>query len=585
MPQLIDSGIFSAVTNAGAIGVGWKLNFYVVGTSTRLDTYPTEADATAAANPNSNPIVIPSDGRIPTFWLKDQDYKLILTDAADVVKNTVPVLPRVDGGRIGYLHSATATATTVQGALRRWIHADDYMSPAFTAAQNTTGWGKIVTLVGSDKATLQYGAGVYSIDTAMANPAGLAHRGMGSNATIINFTGATDGITIADGFRVLDIEGIQLRTANASGGKALFIQNGSSGYMSDVQITSTGSGRWAFGIWANGWQTSNFYGVRMANPSSVGGPSVTVGLHLEYGSNANQFYGLEVIGSSGAGTVQRAIELSSVNSLAATANDAFDVYFIGGTFQGYFTKSLLYTTNASPIMFGIHPENTNAAPTDGADFWLDGTTGGAIVNSKFVGFQGGSFGTTGTIRNMGIAHGEVGNITIGAACLAASLLDLRIGTLTDTGAQTSIIGVSDGTGTAIGSVIAAPTLRHKISGTTIWGSNVKGFGYSASQFATVTQATSKATGVTLNFVHGEITMDAAALAADTTVSFAFTNSNIEDNDYLLVQHVSGGTAGAYLVNALCAAGSATVNVRNITPGALSEAIVLGFTLIKGTIAA
>jgi hypothetical protein len=99
---------------------------------------------------------------------------------------------------------------------------------------------------------------------------------------------------------------------------------------------------------------------------------------------------------------------------------------------------------------------------------------------------------------------------------------------------------------------------------------------------TVAQSTSKSTGVTLNTYTGQITMNGAALAANTTVSFTLTNNKIAANDLLILNHKSGGTGGSYLLNPQCAAGSATINVRNVTAGSLSEAIVIAFTLIKGT---
>jgi hypothetical protein len=103
-------------------------------------------------------------------------------------------------------------------------------------------------------------------------------------------------------------------------------------------------------------------------------------------------------------------------------------------------------------------------------------------------------------------------------------------------------------------------------------------GYTAG--GTVTQGTNKSTGVTLNGASGRITMNGASLGIDTLVSFTLTNSSIAANDLIILNHVSGGTGGAYLLNAQAAAGSATINVRNITLGILSEAIVIGFAVIK-----
>ena len=101
----------------------------------------------------------------------------------------------------------------------------------------------------------------------------------------------------------------------------------------------------------------------------------------------------------------------------------------------------------------------------------------------------------------------------------------------------------------------------------------------------VTQATSKSTGVTLSKRSGKITMNAAALAAATEVSFTVTNTTATAADVAIVNHVSGGTAGSYLVQAnTMAAGSFKITVSNVSTGGLSEAIVLQFALITATVA-
>lgn len=107
-------------------------------------------------------------------------------------------------------------------------------------------------------------------------------------------------------------------------------------------------------------------------------------------------------------------------------------------------------------------------------------------------------------------------------------------------------------------------------------------GYQTGSGGTVTQGSGsgKATAVTLNKTNGSITLDGANLAASTTVSFTLTNSTIEAGDILVMNHISGGTAGAYTLNAQSAAGSATINVRNVSLGALAEAIAIRFAVIK-----
>jgi hypothetical protein len=107
-------------------------------------------------------------------------------------------------------------------------------------------------------------------------------------------------------------------------------------------------------------------------------------------------------------------------------------------------------------------------------------------------------------------------------------------------------------------------------------------GYATGAGGTVTQATSKSTGVTLNKVTGAITLHAAALADATTVSFTVTNSAVAAVDAVVVNHSSAGTAASYLVWAdSVGAGSFKVNVRNVSGGSLGEAIVLTFAVLKG----
>ena len=110
------------------------------------------------------------------------------------------------------------------------------------------------------------------------------------------------------------------------------------------------------------------------------------------------------------------------------------------------------------------------------------------------------------------------------------------------------------------------------------------FGYGTGAGGTQTQATNKSTTVVLNARCGQITMNAAELAANTAVSFTLTNSSIAATDLIIINHVSGGTTGAYLFGARAAAGSATITVRNVTAGALSEAVVIAFAVIKAVTA-
>jgi hypothetical protein len=116
------------------------------------------------------------------------------------------------------------------------------------------------------------------------------------------------------------------------------------------------------------------------------------------------------------------------------------------------------------------------------------------------------------------------------------------------------------------------------------GSTESAVGYSTGTGGTVTQATNKATGVTLNKRCGQITMNNASLAAAAEVSFTLTNSFIAATDVVMVCIGSGATAGAYNVQCdAVASGSCRISVGNMSSGSLSEAIVLNFVVIKSSI--
>jgi len=130
-------------------------------------------------------------------------------------------------------------------------------------------------------------------------------------------------------------------------------------------------------------------------------------------------------------------------------------------------------------------------------------------------------------------------------------------------------------GSPIGSVTPSTVV-----GTTIYCTQE--IGYTAAAQGTVTQATSKSTGVTLNKSAGRITMSGVALNANTAATFTLTNSLISANDAIIVNVSGGGTAAAYTTYiSSMAAGSADITLRNMTGGNLSEAVVINFAIIHG----
>ena len=154
------------------------------------------------------------------------------------------------------------------------------------------------------------------------------------------------------------------------------------------------------------------------------------------------------------------------------------------------------------------------------------------------------------------------------------MVDLRRadGTFADVGAHTLTV-------TTNGTIIFNQSRLTEFTGTNVLATST--LGYTTGSGGTVTQSSSKTTGVTLNKISGEIVMNAAALADDATAAFTLTNSTIAATDVVIVNVASVGTAGAYQVTVgAVAAGSCSISVLNVSGGSLSEAIKLNFAVIK-----
>ena len=110
-------------------------------------------------------------------------------------------------------------------------------------------------------------------------------------------------------------------------------------------------------------------------------------------------------------------------------------------------------------------------------------------------------------------------------------------------------------------------------------------GYSTAAQGTVTQATDKTTGVTLNKSAGRITMNNAALAGGAVVSFILTNNLISTNDTMIVcvaSNTTGSAAGAYTAYiSYLSANTALISLRNLSATSYSEAVVINYAIIHG----
>jgi len=129
-------------------------------------------------------------------------------------------------------------------------------------------------------------------------------------------------------------------------------------------------------------------------------------------------------------------------------------------------------------------------------------------------------------------------------------------------------------------IYASGTAQNYFSGNVlIFGAG--GLGYGTGSGGTVTQATSRTTGVTLNKTNGAITLVSAAGLA-TFQSFTVTNSTVAATDIVHVTQKSGTDLYQIFVTAT-AAGSFRITFAT-TGGTTVEQPVFNFAVIKGVTA-
>ena len=101
---------------------------------------------------------------------------------------------------------------------------------------------------------------------------------------------------------------------------------------------------------------------------------------------------------------------------------------------------------------------------------------------------------------------------------------------------------------------------------------------------TVTQLTSRTTGVTLNKTTGVITTDDASLAAAAEATFVVTNSKVKATDVVVISVQDAGATGtvqAYVSDV--ADGSFSITLANLHASVAStNAVVINFAVIRAS---
>jgi hypothetical protein len=287
-------------------------------------------------------------------------------------------------------------------------------------------------------------------------------------------------------------------------------------------------------------------------------------------------------GSGTAGVINLVIPATGalqVNSAAGTSGQALTsngattaptwqtiVASTATNLSGGATNQIPYQSAASTTAFSSKFTWTNSADT-----LTVGPTNGlssATITTPVGG--SGEDGTSLTVR--------AGNST--DAITVAGDLYLRggDGSATVNGGTVTIAG-GGGAGLTGGVIIATgATARLQISSSQIVSSILMGYGTGAG--GTVTQATSRTTGVTLNKPSGAITLFSDA-GSTTPATFTVTNNQVVATDVIILNQKSGTDLYHLLVTNV-AAGSFKITAFT-TGGTTTEQPVINFAVLKGSI--
>lgn len=215
-------------------------------------------------------------------------------------------------------------------------------------------------------------------------------------------------------------------------------------------------------------------------------------------------------------------------------------------------------------------------------------TGGSISG---VSFSGSFTGVTLISSTSFTTSNAATNLTITTNGITAGGSDANVNIVLAPKGTGSVTSTKVGfTGGAIDGTTLGATTASTVRGTTVEATTSIGYGTGAG--GTVTQTTSRTTGVTLNKICGEIVLFAAALSGHEADEFTLTNSTIGANDVVAVCIKSGAAAATrkyYQVHAVAvSAGSCVISIGNIDnasiPSTGTESPVISFVVIKGVVA-
>lgn len=295
----------------------------------------------------------------------------------------------------------------------------------------------------------------------------------------------------------------------------------------------------------------------------------------------------------------------SINGVAATANTGTGA--VARATSPVFVTPQLGTPSSGNLvnLSGYLVANLGGLGTGVATFLATPSSANlAAALTDETGSGAAVFATSPVLVTPQLGTPSSGNLVNLSGYLVSNLGGLGTGVATALAINVGTAGAPVVNGGALGSPSSAGTLpAHTLGGTVSGGGNqinnviigtstplagtftallsTSTLGYTAGSGGTVTQGTSRSTGVTLNKASGQITLFTGAPTVGTWVFFTVTNSTVAATDVVHVSVGSGSANGYSIAVTLTAAGSFQIGFTSVS-GTSSDTPVFNFVVIKGS---
>ncbi len=323
---------------------------------------------------------------------------------------------------------------------------------------------------------------------------------------------------------------------------------------------------------------TNFYGVRIALPvtGSTFNPSGSYFSLFSEDANATMSHAGPIRVGLGSNTSPGLQFIGDTNTGVVSPGADQVAIVTGGAEELYVNTTVVLARGGLAVVGNTSLGNTTATQ---ARLVVD-RTGTAILPSITAGTTA-IFAGSSTNASTSFATVIAGNTATAAVYFGDTEADQQGGVLYLNTNDTLSLRAGAGNRMTINSTVANVTVSIAGSGAITTNSITQGVGYATGAGGTVTQATSRTTGVTLNRPTGRITMFSAA-GSTTAASFTVTNSVVANTDVVILNQQSGTNKYVLLVTAVNA-GSFEITFYT-TGGTATDAPVINFSVIKGVTA-